>query len=88
MILCSKLKNGLWKIVTKSQVVTKSRLHCTHVMVTKAVKFSLDGYTIRFLKLRRALKNRDVMFEFIASRKIKKFSSIKSRPDLAVKAYL
>ena len=33
MILCSKLKNGLWKIVTKSQVVTKfditkSRLHC------------------------------------------------------------
>ena len=32
MILCSKLKNGLWKIVTKSQVVTefevtKSRLH-------------------------------------------------------------
>ena len=79
MILCSKLKNGLWKIVTKSQVVTKfnvtkSRLHCTHVMVTKAVKFSLDGYTIRFLKLRRALKNRDVMFEFIASRKMKKIS--------------
>ena len=34
MILYSKLKNGLWKIVTKSQVVnkfnvTKSRLHCT-----------------------------------------------------------
>ena len=34
MILCSKLKNGLWKIITKSQVVTKfnftkSRLHCT-----------------------------------------------------------
>ena len=34
MILCSKLKIGLWKIVTKSQVVTKfnvtkSRLHCT-----------------------------------------------------------
>ena len=33
MILCSKLKNGLFKIVTKSQVVTKfnvtkSRLHC------------------------------------------------------------
>ena len=34
MILCSKFKNGLCKIVTKSQVVTKfnvtkSRLHCT-----------------------------------------------------------
>ena len=33
MILCSELKNGLRKIVTKSQVVTKfnltkSRLHC------------------------------------------------------------
>ena len=33
MILCSKLKNGLCKVVTKSQVVTKfnvtkSRLHC------------------------------------------------------------
>ena len=33
MILCSELKNGLCKIVTKSQVVTKfnvtkSRLHC------------------------------------------------------------
>ena len=33
MILCSKWKNGLRKIVTKSQVVTKfsvtkSRLHC------------------------------------------------------------
>ena len=27
MILCSKLKNGLWKIITKSQVVNKSRLH-------------------------------------------------------------
>ena len=35
MILCSKLKNGLCKIVTKSQVVTKfnvtkSRLHCIY----------------------------------------------------------
>ena len=34
MILCSKLKNGLFKIVTKSQVVTKftvtkSRLYCS-----------------------------------------------------------
>ena len=34
MILCSKLKNGLCKMVTKSQVVTefsvtKSRMHCT-----------------------------------------------------------
>ena len=34
MILCSKLKNGLYKIVTKSQVVTKFnvtklRLHFT-----------------------------------------------------------
>ena len=34
MILCSKLKNGVCKLVTKSQVVTKfdvtkSRLHCT-----------------------------------------------------------
>jgi hypothetical protein len=35
MILCSKLKNGLCKVVTKSQVatkfnVTKSRLDCNH----------------------------------------------------------
>ena len=29
MILCSKLKNGPCKIVTKSQDVTKSSLHCT-----------------------------------------------------------
>ena len=34
MILCNELKNGLCKIVTKSQVVTKFnvtklRLHCT-----------------------------------------------------------
>ena len=34
MLLCSKMKNGLCKIVTKSQVVTKfnvtkSRLHCS-----------------------------------------------------------
>ena len=34
MILCSKLKNGICKIVTKLQVVTKfnvtkSRLHCS-----------------------------------------------------------
>ena len=34
MILYSKLKNGLWNIVTKSHVVTKfnvtkSRMHCT-----------------------------------------------------------
>ena len=28
MILCSKLKKDLCKTVTKSQVVTKSRLHC------------------------------------------------------------
>ena len=26
MILCSKLKNDLWKIATKSQVVTKSNV--------------------------------------------------------------
>ena len=36
MILCGKLINGLCKIVTKSQVitkfnVTKSRLHCTNI---------------------------------------------------------
>ena len=30
IILCSKLKNGLCKIVLKSQVVTKSRLHCMY----------------------------------------------------------
>ena len=34
MVLCSELKNGLCKLVTKSQVVTKFnvtklRLHCT-----------------------------------------------------------
>ena len=38
MILCSKLKNGLCKIVTKSQVVTKfnvakSRLHCIYSLI-------------------------------------------------------
>ena len=34
MILCSKLKNGLCKIDTKSQFVTKSRLHCLYIFVT------------------------------------------------------
>ena len=39
MILYSKLKNGLCKIVTKSQVVTKfnvtkSRLHCICISVS------------------------------------------------------
>jgi hypothetical protein len=38
MVLCSKLKNGLCKIVAKSQVVTKfnvtkSRLHCISLQV-------------------------------------------------------
>ena len=42
MILCSKLKTGLCKIVTKSQVVTKfnvtkSRLHCTAVIIISYV---------------------------------------------------
>ena len=37
MLICSKMKNGLCKIVTKSQVVTKfnvtkSRLHCMRVL--------------------------------------------------------
>ena len=46
MILCSKLKNGLCKIVTKSQVVTKfnvtkSRLHCTSKM-SKKLKLHYD----------------------------------------------
>ena len=41
LLLCSKLKNGLWKIVTKSQVVTKfnvtkSRLHCSILLHTFA----------------------------------------------------
>ena len=35
IILCSKLKNGLCKIVTKSQVVTKSRLHCISALAYK-----------------------------------------------------
>ena len=30
MILCCKLKNGLWKIVNKSQV-SKARLQCTYL---------------------------------------------------------
>ena len=39
MVLCSKLKNGLCKIVTQSQVVTKlnvtkSRLHCNLFVAT------------------------------------------------------
>ena len=37
LFLCSKLKNGLLKIVNKSQAVnkfnvTKSRLHCTYLL--------------------------------------------------------
>ena len=35
MILCCKLKNGLSKLVTKSQVATKSRLHCIHMHENK-----------------------------------------------------
>ena len=43
MILCSKLKNGLCKIVSKSQVVTKfnvtkSRLHSTIMHTTLRLK--------------------------------------------------
>ena len=39
MILCSKLKNGLWNLFTKSQAVaklnfTKSRLHCIQIVHT------------------------------------------------------
>ena len=47
MILCSKLKKGLCKTVTKSQVVTKfnvtkSRLHCTyqHINEKSEILFS------------------------------------------------
>ena len=46
IILCSKLKNNLFKIVTKSQVitkfdVTKSRLHCTFtVFIFKTKKMA------------------------------------------------
>ena len=41
MILCSKLKIGLCKIVTKSQVITKfkvtiSSLHCTYLWTERA----------------------------------------------------
>ena len=44
-ILCSKLKNGLCNVVTKSQVVTnfhvtKSRFHCTYFNFTKAHSLS------------------------------------------------
>ena len=47
MILCSKLKNGLCKIVTKSQVVTKfnvskSRLHCKSVSTYEKRVISLS----------------------------------------------
>ena len=53
MILCSKLKNGLFKIFTKSQVVTKfnvskSRLHCTYIFV-------IDGIVFKFLKSKLGL---------------------------------
>ena len=53
MILCSKLKNGLCKIVTKSQVVTKfnvtkSRLHCIG-------RGGLRGYSLTTLKRRGGL---------------------------------
>ena len=51
MILCSKLKNGLWKIVTKSQVVTKfdvtkSRLHCTYLSYIERYSVSTLGKVI------------------------------------------
>ena len=41
MILCSKLKNGLCRIVTKSHVVTKSRLPCTYYKSTVQSRFNV-----------------------------------------------
>ena len=45
MILCSKLKNGLWKLFSKSQVVakfnvTKSRMHCIQMHTIGEGSFS------------------------------------------------
>ena len=53
MILCSKLKKGLSKIVTKSEVftkfnVTKSRLHCT--LNNLGGKYAFKDHKSRFLK--------------------------------------
>ena len=63
MILCSKLKNGLFKIVTKSQIVTKftvtkSRLHCRylkkHVVVKKVyISTLIQGITRFLVKIRK-----------------------------------
>ena len=53
MVLCSNLKNCLWKIVTKSQVVTKFnvtklRLHCIHRYPKKQVLWCVFvGLTIK-----------------------------------------
>ena len=54
MILCSKLKNGLCKIVTKSQVVTKvdvtkSRLHCTAIQFDLETNFEMNNFFSNFL---------------------------------------
>ena len=79
MILCSKLKNGLFKIVTKSQVatkftVTKSRLHCSspwlrylkkHVVVKKVYISTLIQGIIRFLvKIRKNPKSLESISTF------------------------
>ena len=56
MILCSKWKNGLCKIVTKSQVVTKfnvtkSRLHCiSNIMSFKFFRYeTVETHALAFL---------------------------------------
>ena len=72
MLLCSKWKNGLCKIVTKSQVVTKvnvtkSRLHCTTLLTFKlqlylwsskniCILFSIFSETEREMKRKNDLE--------------------------------
>ena len=61
MILCSKLKNGLWKIVTKSEVVTKfnvtkSRLHCTWKSKLTEIKLHEKENTLSFFVFLQDIK--------------------------------
>ena len=51
-LICSKLKNDLCKIVTRSQVVTKfnvtkSRLHCTYVLPEILAKLKMMNRKIQ-----------------------------------------
>ena len=61
MILCYKLKNGLCKIVTTSQVVTKfnvtkSRLHCT-VLLLKGFNPIVSTINTWYIVVARAIND-------------------------------